>query len=156
MTVCSCHVTYEFQSETTLYSCLNVKEALARSRREIWSLSDCNWTRTQNHLVRNWTLTHLAKLASLSKWLSVRLQTKWSLIQIQIYKIKQLTWCYLCWHIYELQGGRNWKNRGFRIWKNIRKFRQNLQATFQTPAVTTTEKKKHFDYKAFWQISEGN
>ena len=59
------------------------------------------------------------------------------------------------WHIYELQGGRNWKNRGFRIWKN-RKFRQNLQATFQTPAVTTTEKKKHFDYKAFWQISEGN
>ena len=28
MTVCSCHVTYAFQSETTLYSCLNVKELL--------------------------------------------------------------------------------------------------------------------------------
>ena len=35
MTVCSCHVTYVFQSESTLYSCLNVKELLARSRREI-------------------------------------------------------------------------------------------------------------------------
>ena len=29
------HVTYAFQSESTLYSCLNVKELLARSRREI-------------------------------------------------------------------------------------------------------------------------
>ena len=34
-TVCSCHVTYAFESESTLYSCLNVKELLARSRREI-------------------------------------------------------------------------------------------------------------------------
>ena len=33
--VCSCHVTYAFESESTLYSCLNVKELLARSRREI-------------------------------------------------------------------------------------------------------------------------
>ena len=35
LTVCSYHVTYTFQSESTLYSCLNVKELLARSRREI-------------------------------------------------------------------------------------------------------------------------
>ena len=35
MTVCSCHVTYAFQSESTVYSCLNVKELLARSRSEI-------------------------------------------------------------------------------------------------------------------------
>ena len=35
LTVCSCHVTYAFQSESTLYSCLDVKELLARSRREI-------------------------------------------------------------------------------------------------------------------------
>ena len=35
MTVCSCHVTYAFQSESTIYSCLNVKEFLAQSRREI-------------------------------------------------------------------------------------------------------------------------
>ena len=61
--VCSYHVTYAFQSESTLYSCLDVKELLARSRREIFSLSDCNWTRTHNHLVHKRTLNHLAKLA---------------------------------------------------------------------------------------------
>ena len=65
--VCSSHVTYAFQSESKLYSCLNVKKLLARNRREIWSLSDYNWTRTQNHLVRKRTLNHLVKLA---KWLS--------------------------------------------------------------------------------------
>ena len=64
LTVCSYHVTYAFQSESTFYSCLNVKELLARSRREIWSLSDCNWTRTRNHLVHKRTLNHLAKLAN--------------------------------------------------------------------------------------------
>ena len=51
ITVCSYHVTHAFQSESALYSCLNVKELLARCRCEIWSLSDCNWTRTHNHLV---------------------------------------------------------------------------------------------------------
>ena len=35
MTVSFCHVTYAFQSESALYSCLNVKELLAQSRREI-------------------------------------------------------------------------------------------------------------------------
>ena len=35
LSVCSYHVTYAFQSESTLYSCLNVKEPLARNRREI-------------------------------------------------------------------------------------------------------------------------
>ena len=40
MTVCSCHVTYAFQSESTLYNYLNVKELLARSMREILRLSD--------------------------------------------------------------------------------------------------------------------
>ena len=35
LTACFCHVTYAFQSESTLCSCLNVKELLARSRREI-------------------------------------------------------------------------------------------------------------------------
>ena len=35
MTVCSCHVTYAFQSESTLYSSLTVKELLARNSREI-------------------------------------------------------------------------------------------------------------------------
>ena len=34
MTVWSYHVTYAFQSESTLYSSLNVKELLAQNRRE--------------------------------------------------------------------------------------------------------------------------
>ena len=52
LTVCSCHVTYAFQSESTLSSSLSIKELLAQSRREIGSLSDYNWTWIQNHLVR--------------------------------------------------------------------------------------------------------
>ena len=81
LTVFSCHVMYAFQSESTLYNFLNVKELLAWSRREIWSLSDCNWTWNQNHLVRTRTLN------SLAKWLSVRLRTKlfWFLVQLQSY-----------------------------------------------------------------------
>ena len=69
LTVCSCHVTCAFQSESTLCSCLNV---LGRRRPEIWSLSDCNWTRSQNHLVRKRTLNYLAKL---EKWLTCVLST---------------------------------------------------------------------------------
>ena len=55
----------------TLYSCLNVKELLARSRCEIWGLSDCSWTRIQNHLVRERTLNHLAKLVQGSRPVAV-------------------------------------------------------------------------------------
>ena len=36
-------------------------------RRRVWSLSDCNWTGTQNHLVRKWTFNHLEKIKSLCK-----------------------------------------------------------------------------------------
>ena len=36
LTVCSCHVTYAFESESTLYSCLNVKELLARTSLAKW------------------------------------------------------------------------------------------------------------------------
>ena len=61
---------YSFQSEYILYSCLKVKELLARNRNDIWSLSDNYGIRTSNHLVRKWTLFTLAK------WLSVHLQTK--------------------------------------------------------------------------------
>ena len=35
LTVCSCHVMYPLQSESTPYSCLNVKELLARNRHKI-------------------------------------------------------------------------------------------------------------------------
>ena len=73
LTVCSYHVTYTFQSESTLYICLNVKELLAQNRCDIRSLSDCIETRTHNHLVHKQTLNHLVNLA---KWLSVRLRTK--------------------------------------------------------------------------------
>ena len=48
--------------------CLNVKELLARNRCEAWSLSDCKWTWTHNHLVHNRTPSHLAKLAKWPKW----------------------------------------------------------------------------------------
>ena len=64
LTVCSYDVTYAFQSESTFYSCLNARELLARSKREIWSLNDCNWTRTYNHLVHKRSLNHLAKCCS--------------------------------------------------------------------------------------------
>ena len=65
-TVCSYHVTYVFQSEYTLYCCLNVKELVAQNRCEIGSLSDCNETRTHNHLVPKGTLNHLVFLQKLS------------------------------------------------------------------------------------------
>ena len=52
--------------------CLNVKELFTWSRRHIWSLSDSNEIQTHNHLVRKWTLNHLAKLA---KWLSCVVST---------------------------------------------------------------------------------
>ena len=70
--VCSYHVTYAFQSESSLYSCPNVSELLARRRRGIWSLSDCNWNPNQNHLLAKRTLNYLAKL---TKWFSSFLTT---------------------------------------------------------------------------------
>ena len=61
--VCIYHdVTYAFQSESTMYICLSFKELLARNRCDIWSLSDSNRIQTLNHLVFEWTLSHLAKL----------------------------------------------------------------------------------------------
>ena len=68
--------------------CLNVKEPLARSRRHIWSLSDCNGIWTHNHLVRKRTLNHLAKLNCLAKLLSVCLQTKWLSVRIPLQSLK--------------------------------------------------------------------
>ena len=37
-----------------------------------------------NHLVLKQALIHLAKLVSLGKWLSDRLQTKWSWVSIPL------------------------------------------------------------------------
>ena len=38
-------------------------------RHHIWSLSDCNKTQTHNHVVRKWTLKHLAKLTKWFSWI---------------------------------------------------------------------------------------
>ena len=46
LTVCSYHVAYAFQSESTIYSCLNVKELLTQNKCNIGNLSDCNGTQT--------------------------------------------------------------------------------------------------------------
>ena len=91
MVVCSCHVMYTFQSQSTLYNCLNVKKLFGRNKRKIWRLSDCNWTWTHNHLVHKRTLNHLSKLAkwlSLAKWLIVHLWTKWLWVRVQLQSLK--------------------------------------------------------------------
>ena len=79
---------YEFQSESTLYSCLNVKELLAQNKCDIWSLSDSNGIRTHNYLVCKTALNHLAKLASLAKWLSFHLQTKLQWVRLPLLSLK--------------------------------------------------------------------
>ena len=57
------HVTYAFQSESTLYTCANVKEMFSRGIHKVWSLSECNLTWTHNYLVFKGTVNRLAKLA---------------------------------------------------------------------------------------------
>ena len=69
--LCSYHVMYVFQSESTFYSCLNVKELLAQNRCDIWSLCDCN--RTQD----------------LVKWLSVHFWTKWLWVRVLLQSLKR-------------------------------------------------------------------
>ena len=49
------YVTYAFQRDSTVYSCLYFNELFARNRRGIWSLSDCNVIWTHKHLVHNRT-----------------------------------------------------------------------------------------------------
>ena len=82
------YVTYVFQGESTLYSCLNAKELLAWNRRYIWSLSDCNGIRIHCHLVRKRTFNHLVKLVNLAKWLIVSLWTKWLWVPIPLQTIQ--------------------------------------------------------------------
>ena len=84
-TVCYYHVTYTFRSESTRCVCLNVKELLAQSRCDIWSLSDRNGIITHNHLVRKQTLNHLAKVATC---LTVCLQTMCLWVWIPLLSLK--------------------------------------------------------------------
>ena len=62
-TVCYCHVTYEFQSESILYSLPERKGTPCSKQVPYLSLIDSNGIRTHNHLVRKRILNHLAKLA---------------------------------------------------------------------------------------------
>ena len=48
------------------------------------NVCDCNWTQTHNHLVQKRILNHLDKLASLAKWLSICLRTKWLCVRVQL------------------------------------------------------------------------
>ena len=68
------HVTFAFQSESSLYSCLNVKELLAGNRCDSWHLNDSNGIQTHNHLVCKWTLDQLSgcRLWVRIPWLSVK------------------------------------------------------------------------------------
>ena len=47
---------------TTLQQDIRVSKIIRKEYFKLVSLSDCNWTRTQNHLVLKRTLNHLAKL----------------------------------------------------------------------------------------------
>ena len=53
------------QGEFNLHNCLIVTELVAQSRREIWSISDCHWTRNHNHLHHQQRFNHLTKLTKL-------------------------------------------------------------------------------------------
>ena len=62
------HVMYAFQSESALYSYLNVKELPTQNRPGIWSLSISNGARTHSNLIRKRTLDHFEKLVMV--WLN--------------------------------------------------------------------------------------
>ena len=103
MTVCSCHVTYEFQSVSTLYCYLNVKELFVLSRRKIWSLSDCNWTWTQNHLVHKQITFGQTGHLAISNW-----PNGW-----------------VC--VYELSGS-GFKSSCSHLWENDYKYNKTLES----------------------------
>ena len=73
------------------------------------TVCDCNWTRTHNHLVHKWKLNHLAKLTSLTKWLSVRLWTKWLWVQVQFSHL------HFGFHACFKQGV-PWHSGNYRVW----------------------------------------
>ena len=92
LTVCYYHVTYAFQSESTLHSSLSVKELLDQNKPNIWSLCDSTRIQTHNHLVHKRTLNQLAKLASLAKFFSVRLRFKWLRVRIPLLSLWESCW----------------------------------------------------------------
>ena len=69
--------------------------------------SDSNGIRTHNHLVREWTLNHLASSA---KWLSVQLQTKWLLVRIPLLSLKLQIW-----HLFQARSFLTFR-KNYRVW----------------------------------------
>ena len=67
LTVYYLHVTYAFQSVSTLYICLIIKKHYAQNRNDIWTLSYCKGTRICNHRVWKERLNHLVNH---DKWVS--------------------------------------------------------------------------------------
>ena len=69
------YVMYAFENESTLCSCLNVKELRAQNRHNIWSLSDSNGTQTHNHLVHKQTLCELLSVWCIWLYVIIMSQT---------------------------------------------------------------------------------
>ena len=127
LTFCFYHVTYAFQSESTLYNCLNIKELLPWSRCKIWCLSDCNLTQNHNPLVHKWTLSHLAKLA---KWLScveyLYVWCIWLHFTVFIYELHGCRFEPTCSHLNFrfctcFKQGVPWHSRHYRVWIHSKK-----------------------------------
>ena len=87
--------------------CLNVKELLAWSRHHIWSLSDSNVIRTQNHLVRKRRLNHLAKLRLQTKWLWFEFMLSFMVFILWVEKFVNLTSVNVIL-IFDKKGGNIW------------------------------------------------
>ena len=86
---------------------LNVKEILAWSRHHIWSLSDSNVIRTQNHLVRKRTLDHFAKLRLQTKWLWFEFMLSFMVFILWVEKFVNLTFVNVIL-IFDKKGGNIW------------------------------------------------
>ena len=81
-----------FQSESLLYSCLNIKELLARNRCNIWSLSDIN---------RIWTHNHLSLIKLCCEYLSVWCTWVYVIIMsLNVFQSESILYC--CLNLKEL------------------------------------------------------
>ena len=76
-----------YRDDALFILCRINKQQTDRVRKKI--ISDTNMTRTHNHLVRKRAFNHFA---SLVKWLSVRLQTKWLWVRIMLLSLKIQIW----------------------------------------------------------------
>ena len=86
--LCYSHVTYSFQSVSTLYSCLNVKGPLAIS--EVY-VTETGLEPTTTYFVNKYSFVqpNRSVWASLAKWFGVRLQTKWLWVGVPLLPLKR-------------------------------------------------------------------